>query len=124
MSVLVRGTTTVAQDLAERGLPADWNWGGEFGKAAARIYRRTYGREPGHALQLINGKLRSVMAYTPDERHVLTQAWESVRARAAFSAPQRPRSVLDRIDRALNDWVGSADSMRWRPDTGPLRAHP
>ncbi|MGW6292459.1 hypothetical protein [Streptomyces sp. NPDC055058] len=112
--------TTIATFLTARGMPADWRYASPLGKVAADIYRRTYGREPGTTWQLINGKFRTVMAYSAREAHVITAAWQQY-----TPGPDRPRTIVHRIDRALADWYGSADSMRWQPPpTGPLRSHP
>lgn len=115
--------TTVATFLTRNGLPADWRYASPLGRVAADIYRRTYGREPGTTWQLIHGKFRTVMAYSPSERHVLTEAWQQYTPGPDRPTP-RPRTVLGRIDRALADWYGSGDSMRWQPAPGPLRPHP
>ncbi|MFJ8153917.1 hypothetical protein [Streptomyces sp. NPDC094468] len=111
--------TTVAEFLIRRGLPADWRFGSPLGRVAARIYRQTYGREPGTALRFINGRFRRVMAYRPDETHVLTAAWD----RYGCTAGSRPAPV-SRPRPADTAWRGSGDSMRWLPTGGPLRSHP
>jgi hypothetical protein len=111
--------TTVAEYLVQRGLPADWRFGSPLGRIAAQIYRQTYGREPGRAFRLINGRFRRVMAYRPSETHVLTAAWE----RYGCTAGQRPAPVI-RTPRPEPVWHGSGDAMRWTPPSGPLRSHP
>ncbi|HET6636808.1 MAG TPA: hypothetical protein VFH77_17455 [Streptomyces sp.] len=114
--------STVATLLRQQGLPTDWRYASPLGKVAADIYRRTYRREPGTTWQLINGRLRTVMAYSPTERHVLTQAWQQYTP--GPDRPTAPHDVLSRIDRTLTDWRGSVDSMRWQPAHGPMRPHP
>ena len=111
---------TVAEYLVRRGLPADWAYRSPLGRAAARIYRATYGREPGHALQLIHGRFRPVMAYAPGEQHVLAEAWEAYGCTAGRYAP-RPAAPARSSGPV---WHGSGDAMRWTPPTGPLRSHP
>ncbi|MEU3899771.1 hypothetical protein [Streptomyces sp. NPDC045251] len=111
---------TVAEFLVRRGLPADWPYGSPLGRLAARLYRQTYGREPGHAWRMINGRFRQVMTYAPGEQHVLTRAWELYGCTAGrYSAP-RPAPAR----RTGPVWHGSGDAMRWTPPTGPLRSHP
>ncbi|MFJ2719409.1 hypothetical protein [Streptomyces sp. NPDC087437] len=109
---------TVAEYLVRRGLPADWKYGSPLGRVAAQIYRQAYGREPGHAWRLINGRFRQVMTYQPGEQHVLTRAWEEYGCTAA-----RPRAVAP-ASRPAPVWRGSGDAMRWTPTDGPLRSHP
>lgn len=119
MTVEISRRITVAEYLVQRGLPADWRYGSPLGRVAAEIYRHTYGREPGRALQLIHGRFRPVMTYQPSETHVLTAAWDRYGSTADLAAapvarPSRPRP----------DWAGSGDSMRWTPTGGSLRSHP
>ncbi|MFD4258204.1 hypothetical protein ACFWR9_11375 [Streptomyces sp. NPDC058534] len=115
---------TVSEYLVRRGLPADWTYRSPLGRAAARIYRATYGREPGHTLQLIHGRFRPVMAYSPGEQHVLTEAWEQYGSTAGRYT-YRPRPAAPAPARRTGPaWHGSGDSMRWTPPTGPTRSHP
>ncbi|MFF9310127.1 hypothetical protein ACF1BS_04370 [Streptomyces sp. NPDC014748] len=126
MPALLNRRITIADYLVQRGLPADWRYGSPLGRVTAQLYRQTYHREPSRAWRLINGRFRRVMAYTPDEQHVLAEAWETYDRTATPPATTAPDTVLRRIDRDLTDyWAGSGDSMRWRP-TGsePLRSHP
>lgn len=111
---------TVAEFLVRRGLPADWPYGSPLGRLAARLYRQTYGREPGRAFRMINGRFREVMTYAPGEQHVLTRAWDLYGSTAGrYSAP-RPAPA----QRREPAWCGSSDAMRWTPPTGPMRSHP
>ncbi|WAZ20206.1 hypothetical protein STRCI_001307 [Streptomyces cinnabarinus] len=110
---------TVAEYLVRRGLPADWRFGSWLGRVAAEIYRDTYRREPRRAFRFINGRFRRVMAYTPGERHVLSEAWEAY-GRYAVDRPApaaRPRPVA--VPR-----LTSGDAMRWIPTNAPVRSHP
>jgi hypothetical protein len=109
---------TVAEFLVRRGLPADWPYGSPLGRVAARLYRQTYGREPGRAWRFINGRFRQVMTYAPGEQHVLARAWEVYGCTA-----DRPRPVA-LARRPAPVWHGSGDAMRWIPTPGPLRSHP
>lgn len=111
---------TIAEYLVRRGLPADWRYGSPLGRVAARIYRATYGREPGCAFRLINGRFRQVMTYAPGEQHVLAEAWEAYGCTAGRYVP-RPAAPARRTGPV---WRGSGDAMRWTPAPGPLRSHP
>lgn len=119
MFVLPSRRTTVAEYLVRRGLPADWRFRSPLGRVAAEIYRQTYRREPGKAWQFINGRFRRVMAYLPSEAHVLTAAWDQYGSTAGHRPPRAARTP-----RPTRGWAGSADSMRWTPTGGPVRAHP
>ncbi|MGP4085462.1 hypothetical protein [Streptomyces sp. KR55] len=110
---------TVAEYLVRRGLPADWNYGSPLGRVAARIYRQTYGREPGRAWRFINGRFRQVMTYAPGEQHVLARAWELY----GCTAGRAPAPVV-RPRRTPTPRLTSVDAMRWTPTRGPLRSHP
>ncbi|MEU7403822.1 hypothetical protein [Streptomyces sp. NPDC044948] len=114
---------TITEYLVRRGLPADWAYRSPLGRAAARIYRATYGREPGHALQLIHGRFRPVMAYTPSEQHVLAEAWEAYGSTAGRYA-YRPRPAASTPRPTGPVWHGSGDAMRWTPPPGPTPNHP
>jgi hypothetical protein len=109
---------TVAEYLVRRGLPADWNYGSPLGRVAARIYRQTYGREPGRAFRFINGRFRQVMTYAPSEQHILARAWELYGCTAGQARPVTPARHTGPA------WHGSGDAMRWTPTGGPLRSHP
>lgn len=76
MNALVSRRITVAEYLAQHGLPADWRFGSWYGRTAAQIYRQTYRREPSKAWRWINGRPRRVMAYRPAEVHILAAAWQ------------------------------------------------
>ncbi|MHC3474666.1 hypothetical protein ACYF6T_39055 [Streptomyces sp. 7R007] len=124
MTVSLLHPITIADYLTRHGLPADWRFGSPLGRIAAELYRDTYRREPRKAWRLINGHRRQVMAYTPDEEHILAEAWRRYPRTSQPAEERQPRTVLQRIDQALSDWAGSVDSMRWRPTGGPLRSHP
>lgn len=124
MAVSLIRPITVADYFARRGLPYDWAFRSPLGRIAAELYRDTYRHEPRKARQMINGRRRLVMAYTPDEEHILAEAWRRYPRTHQPTRQPEPRTVLGRIDRALADWAGSGDSMRWRPTNGPMRAHP
>lgn len=118
---------TVAEYLVQRGLPADWRYASPFGRIAAETYRAAYHREPRKAFRFINGRFRRVMAYRPSEVHVLQTAWDRYPRTNPAAVPAQRRTVrqtVARIDRALNDWSGSGDAMRWRPASEPLTRHP
>ncbi|MFI5973560.1 hypothetical protein [Streptomyces sp. NPDC051452] len=119
MSVLVSRRITVAEYLVQRGLPADWRYGSPLGRVAAEIYRQSYRREPGRAFRWINGRFRKVMAYRPEETHVLRAAWD----RYGRTAGHRhiPAAPTVRPHRAT---FVSGDAMRWTPGNGPVRNHP
>ncbi len=120
-------TTTVAEYLVSRGLPADWRYASPFGRIAAETYRARYHREPRHAFRLINGRFRRVMAYRASEVHVMATAWDRYPRTnpAAVPAPRTPQRTVARIDRVLRDWNGSGDAMRWVPTPEPItRNHP
>lgn len=119
MTVQISRRITVAEFLVRRGLPADWRYGSPLGRVAARIYRETYGREPGTAFRWINGAFRRVMAYRPTETHVLATAWEQY-GTTAGTLPARPAPAR----RTRTGWAGSVDSMSWQPTGSPIRSHP
>ncbi|MCQ9178564.1 hypothetical protein KMT30_05875 [Streptomyces sp. IBSBF 2953] len=119
MNVQISRRITIAEYLAQRGLPADWRFGSPLGRLAAEIYRRTYGREPGRAFRLLNGRFRPVMTYEPSETHVLTAAWEQYGCTADLPPVQPGRAVSPTGVR-----MPSGDAMRWTPTSGRLRSHP
>ncbi|MFF8406945.1 hypothetical protein ACF06P_35630 [Streptomyces sp. NPDC015684] len=119
MSALLSRRITVAEYLVQRGLPADWRFGSPLGRVAAEIYRDNYRCEPGRAYRWINGRFRRVMAYRPEETHVLTAAWD----RYGRTAGQRRAPVAPARRPYANSFV-SGDAMRWTPSNAPIRSHP
>ncbi|WP_432169092.1 hypothetical protein [Streptomyces sp. 1222.5] len=119
MSALLSRRITVAEYLVQRGLPADWRFGSPLGRVAAEVYRDRYRREPGQAFRWINGRFRKVMAYRPEEAHVLATAWD----RYGCTAGQR-RAPVARARRPYVSPIVSGDAMRWTPGNTPLRSHP
>ncbi|WP_137991237.1 hypothetical protein [Streptomyces vilmorinianum] len=89
MKVQFTRRITVADYLAERGLPGDWRYASAYGRTVARVYRDTYRREPGKAFRLIGLRFYRVMAYRPTEAHVLADAWTLYPRTARLSAPTR-----------------------------------
>lgn len=122
MTVQISRRITVADYLAQRGLPADWRFGSPLGRVAAEIYRRTYGREPGRALRLLNGRFRPVMTYQPSEAHVLTAAWDCYGRTADQFTARTPAARRTRTAPAAP--FVSGDAMRWTPTGSPVRSHP
>ncbi|WP_327377986.1 hypothetical protein OG393_30910 [Streptomyces sp. NBC_01216] len=80
---------TVAEYLVRQGLPADWRYASAYGRAAARVYRQTYRREPGKAFRMIGLRFYRVMAYRPAEAHVLVAAWDQYPRTASLPVPVR-----------------------------------